>query len=218
MDLGSLSSIRSSLSSLPKNLEFDVIVHNAGVASSVGTTDSGVEVNFGVNYLGTWLFSGLVKGRLRPGGRVVFVGSRAHSRSRGNFEFPNLDKGGSWWGGMKRYQDSKLAAMMAWRDLAGEFEGGGEGKIAVAVHPGVVRTGIWRGLPEWFNKVAGWFMINVEEGAGHIMEAALGEGVRNGGYYKEGVEARCNFRVEEEWRRRELREWAEGIVGGMKSQ
>ncbi|GMI32075.1 hypothetical protein TrCOL_g9166 [Triparma columacea] len=102
--------------------------------------------------------------------------------------------------------------MMNFFDVSLEFSKDGSSRIAVAVHPGVVGTGIWRGLPNWVNMFTERFMISKDEGAKHIENAMFNSGYENGKYYSEGVETKYNEIVEEVGRRKELREWAEIIV------
>lgn len=60
----------------------DVLINNAAImACPYGTTPDNLEIQFGTNFIGPFLFTGLLLPRLRaagPGARIVNVSSSAH--------------------------------------------------------------------------------------------------------------------------------------------
>ena len=87
LDLASLASIRDAAAALrERHARIDLLVNNAGVMwTPRSTTEDGFELQFGVNHLGHFAFTGLLLDRLLAvaGSRVVTVSSVAHRfRSR----------------------------------------------------------------------------------------------------------------------------------------
>ena len=136
----------------------------------------------------------------------MYVNSRSHLRSRGVSLASQLSGSLKCSGifdlsvlrplrSLLAYQDSKLASMMDMYDASNYWGGEGRGVDVVAVHPGVVRTGIWRSLPSWVNWITGFFMLDVSEGSGYVYKAMFDKDVVNGGYYSKGVLTPFNKRV-----------------------
>jgi NAD(P)-dependent dehydrogenase (short-subunit alcohol dehydrogenase family) len=80
LDLGSLSSVRSAASALLELGGIDGLAENAGLTDSPRrreTTSDGFEVLVGTNHLGHFALTALAFGGLRPGARVIPMGSMA---------------------------------------------------------------------------------------------------------------------------------------------
>jgi len=137
----------------------DVLMNNAGVAAipQRELTTDGFERTFQSNHLGPFVLTALLFPYLnrREGSRVVNVSSYAHEfvwvgRSGGATRF-GLDVGnlngemeynGAGW---PAYCRSKLENVLFTRELQRRAdEGGLDWLTAVALHPGVVSTDIWR--------------------------------------------------------------------------
>jgi NAD(P)-dependent dehydrogenase (short-subunit alcohol dehydrogenase family) len=120
-------------------------------------------------------------------GRVVWVSSVAHRCGSfvdwGRFHHPSgsytVCKG--W-----AYSQSKLANILMAHDFQRRY--GGVNLSFNAVHPGIVNTGIMRGLPHWMQvvgeKVGVFLFMSAREGAAGTLQAALSPQLRgNGGNY-----------------------------------
>jgi NAD(P)-dependent dehydrogenase (short-subunit alcohol dehydrogenase family) len=121
----------------------DGIVANAGIMALPRLEQRhGLELQFLTNHMGHFLLvTGLVD-RLTDDGRVVMLSSAAHKGAPSSgIEFDNLagTRGYRPW---RAYGQSKLANLLFARQLARTFEG--SRRSAVAVHPGVIATPLFR--------------------------------------------------------------------------
>ena len=188
-DLGSLASTRALASALLAQVpRIDVLVNNAGVwLTSRQETPDGFEKTLGVNHLAPFLLTNLLKQRLAEGGggRVVNVSSALYARGRIDFDDLMVER--RKYAGMAVYSDSKLANVYFTRELARRWAG--SGVTSVALHPGVVRTDLTRGLPkivEGLYKVLGrLFLKSPEQGARTSIHCATAPGVEahDGGFF-----------------------------------
>jgi NAD(P)-dependent dehydrogenase (short-subunit alcohol dehydrogenase family) len=149
-DLTSLASVKAAAERvLAETDRLDVLMCNAGImATPLGLTQDGYERQFGVNHLGHALLVRTLLPLLRrtaaaPGADVRVVVLTSHGfrlHPSGGIRFDTLKTtqdfgaGGPW----LRYGQSKLANLLYARELARR-----EPTLAVlAVHPGVVKTGL----------------------------------------------------------------------------
>lgn len=149
LDLASFDNIRAAAEKFSDQFDrLDVLINNAGVFSSkLQHTKDGFEWHFGINHLGHFLLTDLLKPQLLSvsAPRVINVSSVAHYH--GHIDFDNLrgEKGPEAYNGLQAYAQSKLANILFTRELARR-----EKKIITnALHPGVVRT-------RFGNKHANW--------------------------------------------------------------
>ena len=81
-DFSRLSEVRSvGKELLESDLEFDVIIHNAGIYSTKKIiTEDGNELVFQVDYLGSFVLNYILKDKLKAQGktRIIFVNSEGH--------------------------------------------------------------------------------------------------------------------------------------------
>jgi NAD(P)-dependent dehydrogenase (short-subunit alcohol dehydrogenase family) len=82
-DLASLRSVEGACEQVARRLEnraIDALALNAGVQTVTGDVASadGLELAFAVNFLAPFLIVERLKGRLRPGGRIVVTSSEVH--------------------------------------------------------------------------------------------------------------------------------------------
>lgn len=196
LDLGDFASVRACAQDfLARGLPLHLLVNNAGlagarglsqgrgrpwpspamaatqVASMRGLSPSGFELTFGVNHLGTFLFTQLLLDRLKASApaRIVTVASRAHTRVRG-IDFAVLRQPTQGTGGLPEYGVSKLANVLFSAELGRRLAG--TGVSTYALHPGVVATDVWRQVPgplRWLMKLG---MISAEEGARTTLHCA----------------------------------------------
>ncbi|KAJ5320175.1 hypothetical protein PENANT_c061G04224 [Penicillium antarcticum] len=208
-DLTSLPSIKQAAESFTSQSpppRLDILMCNAGImAVSPGQTSDGYEIQFGTNHLGHAL---LIK-KLLPtmqatsdDPRIVILTSQGWAfHPRCGIMFDSLKTGqnmcllGPW----QRYGQSKLANLLYARELVKRVDG----VKVLAIHPGIVSTGLVDALSLKNRAIvyatAWWRFVKPEEGAFNQVWAATvdfggrvgeekgkggDEGVVNGGYYE----------------------------------
>lgn len=187
IDLSDLASVRvcaDKLLSLPEPLH--LLINNAGLAGQKALTKQGFELTFGVNHLGHFLLTKLLLPKLleQSGSRVVNVSSKAHYNVPG-IDFAELRRPAKGFAALHAYSVSKLANVLHAKELARRY--GSQGLRAYALHPGVVKSDVWRQIPQPFRALVTWRMISNEEGAETTLYCATSPEVadHNGRYYDE---------------------------------
>ncbi|MBD9665281.1 NAD(P)-dependent dehydrogenase (short-subunit alcohol dehydrogenase family) [Variovorax paradoxus] len=144
LDLGSLGSVGACTDRLLFQAEpFDVVIANAGVmATHYGHTADGFETQMGTNHLGHFVLVNRLAPLLPGGSRVVVLSSNAHRMSDVDLEDLNYER--RTYDGPAAYGQSKTANAL----FAVEFDRRHKdrGIRAVAVHPGVINTGLTRNV------------------------------------------------------------------------
>jgi retinol dehydrogenase-12 len=196
MDLASLSSVQSAASQfLASSYRLDVLINNAGImAVPDAVTEDGYEIQFGTNHLGHALLTKLLLPSLTATSklpatdvRIVTLSSSAHgvSTPNGGIQFPLLQTSQIEDGRVAKYGQSKLANILHSKELARRFPE----FTCVAVHPGMVSTGLSQGMQDrWVLRVLGGVVeaiigVDAHEGAYNQLWAATSEGVVSGCYY-----------------------------------
>jgi NAD(P)-dependent dehydrogenase (short-subunit alcohol dehydrogenase family) len=147
LELGDPASVRACADAfLSKRLPLHLLVNNAGLAGARGLTSSGFEMAFGVNHIGHFLLTALLVPRLKASApaRVVTVASRAHRRT-GGIDWDAVRRPTATLLAVREYATSKLANILFSAELGRRL--GGTGVRTYSLHPGVIDTDIWRGLP-----------------------------------------------------------------------
>lgn len=209
LDLGDLAQIRLAAKAfLDSGEPLHILVNNAGLAGSRGTTADGFELHFGTNHLGPYLFTRLLLDRVIASGpsRIVCVASRAHYRSKG-LRFDALRQPTRSRTGIDEYGDSKLCNVLFVREMATRLQG--TQTTCYSLHPGVVASDIWREIPQPIRWLALRFMITNEEGAQTSLYCATAPGIESesGNYFDQckpkraAALGRDNKLAEELWRR-----------------
>ncbi|MDV6260259.1 SDR family NAD(P)-dependent oxidoreductase [Rhodococcoides yunnanense] len=192
LDLSSLESIRSAGTDLRAAYpRIDLLINNAGVMyTPKRTTADGFEMQFGTNHLGHFALTGLLLDRLLPvpGSRVVTVSSTGH-RMRAAIHFDDLQWESSY-SRIAAYGQSKLANLMFTYQLQRRLESHGT-TIAVAAHPGVSSTDLFRNTPAALRLPVTWLAPilsttvtqKAEMGALPTLRAATDPTVIGGQYY-----------------------------------
>ncbi len=187
LDLANLDSVRLCATQfLSRNLPLHLLIANAGLAGQKGMTSFGFELTFGVCHLGHFLLTQLLTEKLiesKPA-RIVVVSSKAHRHAQ-SIDFNLLLKPTKSLGGLKEYAVAKLANILFAKELGRRLYG--TGVTTYAIHPGVVSTNVWRGLPQPLVKLIRRFMISPEEGAQTTLYCATQPHVAGdtGFYYEE---------------------------------
>lgn len=184
LDLASLSSVRSCAEHILRTGPIDLLINNAGQAGHKGLTKDGFETHFGINHLGPFLLTNLLLDRIKEAtsARIVVVASQAHYRIT-HIDWDSLRQPTKTRLGFHEYSVSKLCNVLFAKELARRVEGT---KIRTyALHPGVVASSIWRGVPWPIRPLMKRFMITNEEGAKTTLHCATSEkaGHESGLYY-----------------------------------
>lgn len=162
LDLADLDSIREAAREiLDVDPSIALLLNNAGVmATPQLTTKQGFELQIGTNHIGHHALTRLLLPAMVDDGRVVTVASTAHTMGEvdtGNLFFdgntPGSGSSGSSgdddgtprkytpWGA---YGQSKAANILFAKALADRLEAEGSRILSMSLHPGVIRTPLWR--------------------------------------------------------------------------
>jgi NAD(P)-dependent dehydrogenase (short-subunit alcohol dehydrogenase family) len=190
LNLAATSSIRDAAAQFrASHPRLDVLVNNAGlVLSDRRTTEDGFEMTIGVNHLGHFLLTHLLRDSLdaAKNARVVNVASQAH-RSARRMPFDDLMKERTTYHGWRTYAESKLANILFTRELARRWKS--SGIVSNAVHPGVVNTrfvadGDTKGFLRFAWDLMRPFMLTPRQGAATTVHVATSiEGAEVTGRY-----------------------------------
>jgi dehydrogenase/reductase SDR family protein 13 len=185
LDLGDLDAVRQSAEEfLARDEPLDVLINNAGLAGSRGMTASGFELAFGTNHVGPFLFTKLLLDRLKQSdaGRIVNVASTAHYQAPG-IDWDAVRKPTVSRVGMKEYNVSKLANVLHAQELARRLAD--TNVTTYSLHPGVIASDVWRGVPWPLRGAIKLFMKSTEEGAKTSLHCATSPqaGKESGLYY-----------------------------------
>ncbi|KAL2621679.1 hypothetical protein R1flu_001884 [Riccia fluitans] len=156
MDLANLASVRKAAAEfLATKLPLNILINNAGIMMTpYRLSTDGIEMQFATNYLGHWLFTNLLLGKMKESaetgiqGRIVNVASSFQLSYRGCIRFDNLnDKGG--YSPYYAYGQSKIATILHAKELTAQLEKCGANVTINACHPGATFSGFQRALPRY---------------------------------------------------------------------
>jgi NAD(P)-dependent dehydrogenase (short-subunit alcohol dehydrogenase family) len=151
LDLSSQKSIRAAVHSLLHDrLKIDVLINNAAVmACPWGVTEDGIELQFGTNFVGPFLFTNLLLRNNCITERVVNVNSSASVRLA-SYVLPPLDDitygNGKNYDPVRAYSVSKTAGLLYSRRLASML--GQRGISVFSVNPGSIKSPLQRFVDE----------------------------------------------------------------------
>jgi retinol dehydrogenase 12 len=170
-DLASLGSVHEAASLVRRDFSgVDLLINNAGIVSVRHRMSvDGYELTFATNHLGPFLLTQLLQERVRRGGRIISVASRAHYR--GKLDLENLRDPLFRYRPVAAYDRSKLANVLHTFALARRLYG--SGITANCLHPGVVATNL---LPWWLKAIKPLFTpvtLDAERGARSTLHLAL---------------------------------------------
>lgn len=181
LDLADLDQVREAGAAVLAGPRIDVLINNAGVMIPPRTlTRQGFELQFGVNHLGTFAFTGLVHPHVDD--RIVITASLAHRDGRIDFSDLDASRGYQKW---PRYQMSKLANLLHMFELDRRLGAAERATQAIACHPGVALTELTRHLPfplRHMTPLAAPFFNSAAQGAWPTLQAATGAHVQGGDY------------------------------------
>jgi retinol dehydrogenase 12 len=216
VDLEDLASVGAAADRVLSTIDrVDVLINNAGLAGSGGTSPQGFERTFAVNHLGHFLLTQrllpVLHSEVGPA-RIVNVASAAHYSAKG------ID-----WDALRKptprvfydaYAVSKLANVLFARELSRRLPVGRA--HAYALHPGVVATDVWRWAPQPLRWLMTRFMVPVVEGAATTLHCAASPASagESGLYYDESKVRRPSRLADDPELARELWERSEAWVSG----
>jgi retinol dehydrogenase 12 len=154
-----------------------ILINNAATAGRRGVTKDGFELAFGVNYFAHFLLTSQLLEAKLPITRVINVTSNAHYSTQKLDPGLALGKTRSLLG-WREYAHSKAAMAAMAVELADRYPD----VISLAVHPGVVATGLWRRIPQPFRAVVTRRMLPPEIGALPLERGATDPSLPSGGY------------------------------------
>ncbi|KAJ1404720.1 hypothetical protein B484DRAFT_338029 [Ochromonadaceae sp. CCMP2298] len=154
LDLSSLGSIKAFAEVFKATEErLDFLILNAGIMAlpKREETEHGWEKQIAVNHFGHFYLTQLLQEKMAASpytaGRIVVLASSAHQFGQVKTEDLHYTKGRryrSW----EAYGQSKLANLLFAKGLADHLKDSGDANTrkltAVAVHPGVIKTNLWR--------------------------------------------------------------------------
>lgn len=185
LDLSLMSSVRAFVRVINREEKtVDILINNAGVVNwEENITAEGVENTFAANYYGPFLLTTLLLELLKKSsdGRIVNVGSIASLA--GSVENDTVMARRNFT--RAEYNDSKLALLLFTKELARKIRD--TGIRAVYVHPGTIRSDLFRNLPWILQFIITYLMRPLTktpvEGAQPVLFCALDDSVQTGGYY-----------------------------------
>jgi NAD(P)-dependent dehydrogenase (short-subunit alcohol dehydrogenase family) len=189
LDLSDLESVDKFTSIFKSQYsQLDILINNAGIMNvPLSQTEAGVEMHFATNHLGHFVLTGKLLELLKhtKSARVVTVSSMAAHDVEYNISIPRSTENYHW---EIAYKYSKLANLFFTLELNRRFNANGMGNIAVAAHPGYVRTRLQRYSKGWLRKLhityTKWrFAQGVKEGAWPILRASTEAGLHGGEYF-----------------------------------
>ncbi|CAI2181591.1 9431_t:CDS:2 [Funneliformis geosporum] len=146
LDLISLKLVKQSAENfLSKNLPLHILINNAGVmATPWSLTEDGIQDQFGVNYVGHFLFTMTLLPKIEAStpSRIVNMGSEAHRYAYTGVEFDKINQEDAQ-SAFQRYCASKVAMILFTESLSKRLEG--KEVYVNSAHPGFVATEISRG-------------------------------------------------------------------------
>ena len=176
VDLAEKSSIRKAVAEIQEKYpKIDVLVNNAGLYKVQRDENSaGIEINFAVNYLATFMLSQLLLDNLAASGngRIVNVVSELYKSGKINFDDLMLKqkyKVGD------AYANAKYASVLFSAELAQRVQE--KGITVNTLHPGVLATEAFRDYPKLLMKLMGLFLEKSEKGGERIAYLATDDAV-----------------------------------------
>ena len=148
LDLAALDSVREAAQQIRATCpRLDLLINNAAVMRPpYQRSADGFELTFATNHLGHFALTGLVLGSLlaTPGSRIVTVSSVGHRDGVMHFDDPQFESG---YRADDAYAQSKLANLLFTFELATRLSAARHQTIALAAHPGIARTDLFRWDP-----------------------------------------------------------------------
>ena len=207
VDVSDLASVRRAAAAyLATGRPLDVLVNNAGVGGTNGLSADGFDLTYATNHIGPFLLTSLLLPAIEraPQGRIVNVSSIGHMQVK-RIDWTLLERRTEpRKSGFADYAVTKLMNILHVKELARRLTG--TRVTTYALHPGGVKSNIWRALPapvQWGIKL---FLISNEEGAKTQLYCATAPELAgvSGRYYDKSREVPPNRLAEDPALAREL--------------
>lgn len=220
-DLSRPESVRAAVASLVEQGQpLQAVICNAGIMAPQRLEQAfGYELQFFNNHIGHFLLVTSLLPHVAGDCRFVIVSSDAHRRApRGGIQFDNLS-GDRGYGPQRAYSQSKLANLLFAKELARRLSG--TGKTANALHPGVIKTNLFRTLPSvasfLFGLASPLVLKSVPEGAATQCYLAVHPAVAgiSGEYFSHCNVASCSELARDAALAARLWQESERIVAGL---
>jgi NAD(P)-dependent dehydrogenase (short-subunit alcohol dehydrogenase family) len=180
LDLSDLTSVRGFAERFAATKRpLHLLVNNAGImATPLGRTAQGSELQVGTNHVGHFLLTKLLRPLLETSApaRIVTVSSALHTRGRAERLFETLDGDPGFtrrkYAPFDAYADSKLANVLFTRQLAKDLP---PSVKTFSLHPGVIATNLTRSMGvagSVFRTVGTLFTKSIAQGAATTIVAA----------------------------------------------
>jgi NAD(P)-dependent dehydrogenase (short-subunit alcohol dehydrogenase family) len=190
LDLSDLRSVKSFAEAYAEP-SLDLLINNAGImATPLGTTAQGFELQTGTNHLGHFFLTTLLLPKLEKSAaaRIVNVSSALHQNGKKDRLLATLDNDPAYkqrpYKAMPAYGDSKLANVLFTRELSKRLPAN---VLTFSLHPGVIATNLSRSmgvLGSVFRVVGRLFLKSIPQGAATTIFAATApELARRSGAY-----------------------------------
>ncbi|KAG0649771.1 Short-chain dehydrogenase TIC chloroplastic [Hyphodiscus hymeniophilus] len=146
LDLASQASVRAAAATISSSVEsIDILINNGGImVCPYAKSEEGIEMQFATNYVGHFLLTNLLVGKLLKGGgregvRVVNVSSSAHGSGVIRWDDVNFEDGKVYqpW---EAYGQSKSALILFSHALATRLKK--HGGFSFSLHPGSISSGL----------------------------------------------------------------------------
>jgi dehydrogenase/reductase SDR family protein 13 len=195
VDVSDLGSVRRAADAfLGTGRALDVLVNNAGIAGTQALSADGFDLTYATNHIGPFLLTSLLRPALEraPQGRIVNVASVAHMQAKG-LDWSLLERRTEpRRSGFADYAATKLMNVLHAKELARRLAG--TRVTTYALHPGGVRSNVWRALPLPVQWIIKRFLISNEKGALTQLYCATAPELASvtGRYYDKRREVPCN--------------------------
>ncbi|GMR02050.1 MAG: SDR family NAD(P)-dependent oxidoreductase [Acidimicrobiia bacterium] len=221
VDFADLGSVRKAAGQfLDTHDDLAVLINNAGaVIGKRSVTVDGYETTFATNHLGPFLFTYLLTDLLLTStpSRVINTSSVAHTYAKEGIVLDDLGFDHREYRFMEVYGHSKLANILHAQELNARF--GSQGLTALAVHPGVVRTGLGSGGDSFIvglaYKFGGRWMRSPDDGADTIVWLATEPNIKldNGIYFEDRAPSKSTRHARDMDQARRLWTLSEELTG-----
>jgi NAD(P)-dependent dehydrogenase (short-subunit alcohol dehydrogenase family) len=184
VDLSSFKSLTNFVKNFKEKYDkLDVLINNAGTWNlRLTLTEEGIEKTFMVNYLAPFYLTHSLLPILLENipSRIINVSSAMHKGGKINFDDIEMRK---HYNGIQSYSNTKLMVLMFTKELAKRLED--KGVYAFAVHPGLVKTGLFSNFPKPIRDLFLMGARTPEKGAETSIYLAKAEGVEEltGSYF-----------------------------------
>ncbi|KAN0132336.1 NAD-P-binding protein [Lactarius tabidus] len=175
LDLADIPAVRRSAQEFLSNeSQLHVLINNAGVMAppKEQVTAQKYDLQFGTNVIGHWLFTQLLLPALfaatdaspsHEKARVVTVSSAVHYMTKGlDFDAISDGPGRTKHNERELYNKSKFGNIVVARELARRY---GDKIVSTSLHPGSIRTDLWRHFSGWVLALFDWKMYPPSHGA-----------------------------------------------------